>query len=527
MEDPRGRNVVLTIGGAQIPVRASDPDGDLLEYSISGADAAHVHFVPTSVKSGIVISKTNYRPPIHNDQVYLYVSSPVDFELKTSYDIIMTIRDVRGFDQHRDWVYGPSVQSPVHIMVLDMVSSGLTGVQAEEWAVNNPPSFNEHKAQLQAIKASYTTSQWRALSIDAKTAIFTAGLKTLERDVPVNASVGDNVGVPLAATDPDGDPVTYVIHVESPTVLPLKPSRPLADASALDAGFFEIDGTGQLAVKKTIDRAVGGTYTLTILLSDAPAGKPHAKRWVYRKLIIEVVAGSSAAQGARGVMTGPPPSSRSTRSVAGSPATPPAPSFIKIQNTRFRITWGQSAAGSSPITGFGLQYKLSSESDSAYRDVNPLPTGIVRGYNLRNKRSQSITPGTSYSVRVRAENAHGWGPWSDGGAVTTTAPPPPPIQVAPPQPPTQVAPPQPPIQIAPPPPVTYQASAYYIKSQKRTMVMWDTVNGASYYLIAGFPGRYLATRFFDSHGVQGSSYVITAHASDGTTLATVSATAGR
>ena len=43
-----------------------------------------------------------------------------------------------------------------------------------------------------------------------------------------------------------------------------------------------------------------------------------------------------------------------------------------------------------------------------------------------NRRSQSITAGTSYDVRVRARNAEGWGAWSDPAIVVTASPDPPP-----------------------------------------------------------------------------------------------------
>jgi hypothetical protein len=85
----------------------------------------------------------------------------------------------------------------------------------------------------------------------------------------------------------------------------------------------------------------------------------------------------------------------------------------------------------------GLQYKLTTSSDEAWADVKPAPGTGRRGFNLKNRggqhvtawadvkpeprgvraagfnltnrRGQSIAPGTSYDVRVRAQNAQGWG----------------------------------------------------------------------------------------------------------------------
>jgi hypothetical protein len=120
------------------------------------------------------------------------------------------------------------------------------------------------------------------------------------------------------------------------------------------------------------------------------------------------------------------------------PAQPAAPAFTEVQETRFRILWQAPAPGASPITsasdeawadvkpepGYGIQYKLSSESDDAYADVSPTPSGTTLGYNVVSSQGQNITPATSYDVRVRAQNAQGWGEWSEAGTVTTagTAP---------------------------------------------------------------------------------------------------------
>jgi hypothetical protein len=103
------------------------------------------------------------------------------------------------------------------------------------------------------------------------------------------------------------------------------------------------------------------------------------------------------------------------------PGKPDAPAFANVGQTRFRTVWTMPPAGSSPITGYAIEYKPSSEPDDAYRAVTPAPrAGGRRGYNIITRRGQFITPGTAYDVRVRERNAHGWGPWSDPATVTTT-----------------------------------------------------------------------------------------------------------
>ncbi len=48
-----------------------------------------------------------------------------------------------------------------------------------------------------------------------------------------------------------------------------------------------------------------------------------------------------------------------------------APTFSNIKDTRLRISWTAPTAGSSAITRYGLQYKLSSEADDAFTTSNP------------------------------------------------------------------------------------------------------------------------------------------------------------
>jgi hypothetical protein len=136
---------------------------------------------------------------------------------------------------------------------------------------------------------------------------------------------------------------------------------------------------------------------------------------------------SSSATGASAVM-----SQRSRRSVDPDPppaVSPPgklsAPRGIEVRQTSFRVEWdAASDTGSSSVIRYKLQYKPS--SDTTFKDVSPFPSGTTRGYNILDRRGQSINPGASYDVRVRACNSDGCGPWSDTMTVTTQSPPPPP-----------------------------------------------------------------------------------------------------
>ena len=194
--------------------------------------------------------------------------------------------------------------------------------------------------------------------------------------VAENTVAGTNIGDAVAATDPDaGDSLTYTL------------------GSTDDDGHFAIDSkTGQLKTSGALDYESQISYLVAVTASDS--GGLTASIAV--TITVDDVADTP-------------------------PGRPDAPEIINIQQTSFRVTWTEPAAGSSAIIGYGIQYKLTAAEDSAYADVKPTPTGTVTGYNLVDRTGQTVAAGTSYDVQVRARNAEGWGPWSEA-AIAATAP---------------------------------------------------------------------------------------------------------
>ena len=316
---------------------------------------------------------------------------------------------------------------------------------------------------------------------------------TAEVSVAENTASGANIGDAIEATDPDaGDTLTYTL------------------GSTADDGNFAIDSnTGQLQTSGALDYEGKDTYAVTVTATDD--GGLAASIAV--TVTVDDVADTT-------------------------PGQPDTPEISNIKETSFRITWTAPAAGSSAITGYGLQYKLSSEADSAYANAKPTPTGIGTGYNLVDRNGQSITAGTSYAVRVRARNAEGWGAWS-APAIAVTASPAPVIVATP----------------TPPPPAnsapangdeaeaddsaqeesadaahSYQAAAYL--AQGRVWIKWDDVDGAKRYTVQKngllTPGWYIATSFFDGDVQQNTRYEyrITAYDSKDNVLAVMTAATG-
>ena len=86
-------------------------------------------------------------------------------------------------------------------------------------------------------------------TIPNRAPIFTEGDSTT-RIVAENTEAGANIGTTIAATDPDGNTLTYTL-------------------GGTDAASFDIEGaTGQLKTKATLDYETKNTYSVTIAVSD-------------------------------------------------------------------------------------------------------------------------------------------------------------------------------------------------------------------------------------------------------------------
>ena len=306
---------------------------------------------------------------------------------------------------------------------------------------------------------------------------------TLEVSVAENTAAGADIGSPVTATDPDaGDSLTYAL------------------GSTADDGHFAIDAkTGQLQTRAALDYEGKDAYAVTVTVTDGDGLSAS----------IDVII--------------------TVTDVADTPpGQPDTPEIINIKENSFRVTWTAPAAGSSAIAGYGIQYKLSSEADSAYADVKPTPTGTVTGYNLVNWGGQSITAGASYDVRVRAKNAEGWGEWSEAATAVTASPDPPP-DTAPANRDEAEADDSAQEESADAA-GSYQATAVFITNQGRVLVRWDEVDGAAYYLIRKnsqpMPGRTNATALFDGDVEENTlyEYRITAYDGEDNALAVMTAT---
>ena len=171
-------------------ITATDPDNDTLTYSLGGTDA-----------SAFGIDTTTGQ---------MKTKAALDYETKSLYTLILTASDGKLTDT-----------IAVTITVTDVVERSEQPVIEVETPTNNAPVFP----------------------------VFIAGI-SVSRSVAENTGSGVDIGTPVAATDVDGDTLTYTL-------------------GGTDAAAFNIDSTsGQLRTSAALDYETKTTYTVKITASD-------------------------------------------------------------------------------------------------------------------------------------------------------------------------------------------------------------------------------------------------------------------
>ncbi len=168
----------VDIGAA---IAATDVNEDTLTYSLGGPDA-----------SAFGIDSTTGQ---------LRTEASLDYETKTSYTVTITVSDGNGES--------------------DSITVTINVTDVDETLPNSAPVFSE---------------------------------ESITRSVAENTSSGVDLGSPIAATDADGDDLTYTL-------------------GGTDAGSFSIDSTtGQLRTDAPLDYETKNAYTLRITVYDGNGG---------------------------------------------------------------------------------------------------------------------------------------------------------------------------------------------------------------------------------------------------------------
>ena len=183
-------------------------------------------------------------------------------------------------------------------------------------------------------------------------------------DIAENSAGGATVGT-VAATDADGDTLTYSLDSTSGAV-------------------FDIDSSGVITVASgaTLDYEATPSYAAVVTVSDGAAAVSHS-------LTINVTDEDEV------------------------PDAPDAPTVTAASPNSVNVTWTAPDTSDRPaITDYDVRYKLSTET--AWTDHSFIGTGI--GTTI-----SGLTPDSTYDVQVQATNADGTSGWSATGSGDTPA----------------------------------------------------------------------------------------------------------
>ena len=195
---------------------------------------------------------------------------------------------------------------------------------------------------------------------------FSGGSRSLS--VAENTPPNTDVGAPIAATDRDGDTLTYTLEG--------------ADADAFDV-LSTSDG-GQIRTSAELNHEEKASYAVTVRVRDGRGGADAANVTIN----VTDVAGEA-------------------------PETPFAPTVTAVSSTRLQVSWEAPGNTGPPITDYDYRYREPSGSWTEV--INTTITGTTLTI-------EGLAASTSYDVEVRATNAEGTSDWSNPGIGATNAP---------------------------------------------------------------------------------------------------------
>ena len=390
-----------TSAGANIGavITATDPDNDTLTYSLGGTDASAFAL---DITTGQL--KTRTALDYETKSLYTLVLTASDGKLTDTIAVTINVTDVQErAEQQVVEVETPTNNAPVFTegstatrTVLEGTSSGvdigaavsatdadghsltytLGGTDAAAFSMDTTNGQLRTNAALDfETKSSYTVTITASDGTDTATIdvtinvsnatensapvfpVFIAGA-SVSRSVAENTGAGVDIGTPVAATDVDGDTLTYTL-------------------GGTDAAAFSIASTsGQLRTSAALDYETKTSYSVTVTVSDGNGGTDSIN------VLISVTDVDEAPSNRAPVFS---EGSRTSRSV--------------LENTGSGVDIG-SAVSATDADGDPLSYSLGGADASAFSidsSTGQLSTNSSLDYETQN----------SYSVFVNVSDSQG------------------------------------------------------------------------------------------------------------------------
>ena len=384
-----------------VAITASDPDaGATLTYTLDGEDAASFHVVEQTGQLQTKATLDYETESTYTVTVSVRDGQDPDGDADTEDDDTITVTiDVTNVEEPGGMIFSspqPQVDTPLTATVTDPDG----GVTVDTWTWENSSDQSTWTpisgATLQSytpvgddvgkylrVTASYTDGHRSGKSADGVSDnVVRAAPVTNEppvfpstedgaRSVPENTDRGQNIGDPVVATDANDDELTYSL-------------------SGDDAESFEIVQTsGQLQTKGVLDHETNPSYTVTVTATD-PSNATDT---------IDVTITVTDVKE-------PPPA----------PAIPTVEAAATEGHNTLDVSWeAPDVTGRPAINDYDVGYReQNTESWSDENDENVNITGTSATIS-------GLTPGTTYEVQVRANNADDVGEWSEPGVGNTAS----------------------------------------------------------------------------------------------------------
>ena len=228
---------------------------------------------------------------------------------------------------------------------------GVTKGSAEVTVTARDPS---NAAVSQKFKVTVTDARK-----DNRAPVFASGV--YEFFVAENTPGGTAVGAPVAASDPDGDPVSYSL------------------TSGGDSGRFDIGArTGQLTVAEgaVLDHEANKLLVVLAVASDGELSDTATVAFQITDVGVPGRIGKPAVKGGAGEVT---------------------------------ATWRPLADESLGVTGYDVRHRAASATDWTEVSLGPVLTHTAT----------DLSPGAAHLVQVRAVSPEGAGEWSESGEART------------------------------------------------------------------------------------------------------------
>ncbi len=289
---------------------SSNPNNYTLTHTMSGTDAGKF-----SIDSG-------------TGQISVGTGTVLDYETKNSYSVIVTVAAAQSQSQ---------------------------GAQGASVSPNNPGSY--------VIPVTINVTD-----VNEKPE-FTDGTSTT-RSIAENSPVGTNVGAAVAATDVDGDTLTYSL-------------------AGTDADSFTIvASTGQIQVKDVPDYEAKTSYSVTVGVSDGKDSQGNADTAIDATIAVTINVTD----------VDEPPDAPDAPAVSGHDTSP---------RRKLNVKWkAPDMTGKPPITDYDVRYRI--ENSGTWMDASFSGTGTSTTLT-------GLSEDTTYEVQVKAWNDEGESGWSTMG----------------------------------------------------------------------------------------------------------------